>query len=255
MNNPVFWEREYRSKLNNSFRSKVIQIEKMIPSDVISIIDIGCGNGIICNELGKKYNVTATDRSWKGLQSVQVKKFQALCNHVSLKSATFDMVFCSEVLEHLESNEFLETIGDIKRLSRKYIFITVPYSENIRKNLVECPRCKKQFNRSSHLRSFTKSSLIKYFSEYQLIDFCTFGKKVRGYNTFLEKIKHRFSPAESWIQPRWTPDGYRFTLCLNCSFEFEIPYRFHPVAFICDTLNMFLSPKKPYQMFALYKIM
>ena len=252
MNNPVYWEREYRSTLNESFRNKIAAIRKMIPSDVRNLLDVGCGNGVITNELCKWFNVTATDRSRQGLQEVRAKKFQTSANAIGLKSARFDLVFCSEVLEHLTEEQFHETIREIKRLSRKYILVTVPFEESILKNLVACPRCGTRFNKTTHVRSLNKELLQSLFDKYQMIAFRTFGKKVRAYRPVLEKIKHRWSPPESWIPPRWTPDEYRLTVCPQCSLAFDIPYRFHLVAFMCDVLNTLISPKKPYQMFALF---
>ena len=79
----------------------------------------------------------------------------------------------------------------------------------------------------------------------------TFGLKVRGYNSILENIKHTYSPSFAWIPRIWTDKGGRSTMCPECSIEIDIPYKFHFIAFLCDILNILMSPKKPYQLFVL----
>ena len=52
-------------KLNSRRQIKVQKILGMIPPDVRTIIDIGCGDGTITNRLAEKFDVTGVDRSEK----------------------------------------------------------------------------------------------------------------------------------------------------------------------------------------------
>jgi len=252
MANPNYWEREYRSTLNETYKAKIEILLSMIPNDVKSISDIGCGNGVITNELAKTFQVTGVDRSRVGLKTVYSQKLLASCDNLPIHSDSFDLVFSSEMLEHLEDDLFYSAVTEIERLTKKYILLTVPYDENVRKNLVECPECKTRFNKTYHYRRLNKKVLQDLFFEYDFKAYLTFGKKVRGYNSLLEKIKHNFAKPNSWIPPRWTPDGYRTTVCSNCSLEFEIPYQFNFISFFCDYINVILTRKKNYQLFILF---
>jgi ubiquinone/menaquinone biosynthesis C-methylase UbiE len=251
MANPEYWEREWRAEFNTYYQLKIEKIIDTIPSDVNSVIDIGCGNGVITNELAEKFDITGVDRSQKALNAVQTKKIRASCDHIELPDMSFDLVFSSEMLEHLEHDLFKGAIHEMKRLTKKYIFITVPNDENINKYLVECPNCKQIFNKTYHLRRINLDVITTEFPEYKVIDHFTFGKKMRDYHPLLEKIKHEFSPPHAWIPNLWTPDGYRNTLCPKCATEFEIPYKFHAIGFFCDIINTIISPKKRHQLFVL----
>jgi ubiquinone/menaquinone biosynthesis C-methylase UbiE len=251
MANPLYWERECRTTLNDHYSAKINKIRETIPKDIRSIVDIGCGNGVITNELAKYYDIVGIDRSELSLRQVKTKKIQASSDYLSLSDNTFDLVLCSEVLEHLEDDLFSRTVDELKRVSHKYIFITVPNNENINKALVRCPGCGHIFNKTYHLRRLNIGRFKKLFSEYAIVTHFSFGNRIRGYHRLLEKIKHTLAPADAWIPPKWTPDGYRETLCPKCSHEFNIGYRFNLIAFLCDTLNTLFSPKRKYQLFML----
>ncbi|HRR98250.1 MAG TPA: class I SAM-dependent methyltransferase, partial [Candidatus Syntrophosphaera sp.] len=77
-------------------------IKKMIPEDVKTILDAGCGNGIITNELARDYEVTALDPSAIALQYVQCAKICASIDAIPFPDNSFDLVCSNEVLEHLD---------------------------------------------------------------------------------------------------------------------------------------------------------
>ncbi|MCF6279669.1 MAG: class I SAM-dependent methyltransferase [Flavobacteriaceae bacterium] len=60
-----------------ALEDKVKRIVESIPNQVESIVDIGCGNGLITNILGQKYDVTAVDRSEHALSFVKTKKINS----------------------------------------------------------------------------------------------------------------------------------------------------------------------------------
>lgn len=229
---------------------KVQKVLENIPSDVKTIVDIGCGNGVITNALGKKYEIIGVDRSHRALEFVETPKVEASCDDVPLEGP-FDMVFSSELLEHLPEPVFNKTIKEFKRLARKYIFITVPNGENPDKLSIKCPSCGFVFNRPNHLRSFQLRDFERLFSEYRIIHSFVFGKKVRYYRPWLVNLKRSLSPAVSWIPYYWIPPEDRNAVCPQCEQCFYYPWRFHPLAFFLDVANVLVSPKKPYWLFVL----
>jgi SAM-dependent methyltransferase len=250
--NALFYEAfDWEDFKEDSIKEKILKILEIIPEDVHSIIDIGCGNGLITNTLGNKYEVTAVDRSEKALSFVKTKKILASSDNIPLSDASFDMVFSSELLEHLDNKTFEETIKEFKRLAKKYIFITVPNDENPDKLSIQCPSCKFIYNSPNHLRSFKAQDFIKLFPEHKVVSSFTFGKKVRYYNHFLLNLKKQISPARSWIPTYWMPVNKRSTICPNCEHKFINQYKFNLWAFIIDVMNVIISPKKPYWLFIL----
>ena len=249
MANHKYWEREIKVEADEVFTHKVKRLLETIPGDVKTIVDVGCGNGKITNELGKHYDVIGVDRSSHALKSVTTKKLNCSAEDIKLEDNTVDLALSSEMLEHMEDQLLLDSIAELKRISKKYIYITVPNEETIEKNLVKCGKCNTIFNKTYHLRSFDILKFNELFPEYKILNHFTFGSKVRTYNTTLGKIKHKYANPDSWIPPNWTSKGHRITVCPTCSDEFEIPYKFSLLSYICDKINIIVSPKKEWQMF------
>ena len=201
--------------------------------------------------MAKKYKVTGVDRSANALKFVTTMKILSSSDKVNVPDKSFDMVFSSELLEHLEDKVFYGTIMEMKRISRKYIFLTVPNNETIEKGFIKCPNCGWIFNRAYHLRSLNLKKIKEYFSDYTVIKNFGFGSGNRGYNKLLLNIKHRFVPSQAWIPNYWTRNSSRKTMCPKCETAFTYQYRFNLLGLLCDTLNILFSPHKPYWLFVL----
>ena len=252
MDNINFYEQFDWSKLNKqALVPKIKKILELIPDDVFSIADIGCGNGIITNVLNRHYDVTAVDRSKKALSYVEGKSILASSGNIPLETGSFDMVFSSEMLEHIDEKTFQDTIKELKRLSKKYIFITVPNGENPAKLAIQCPKCGYIYNRPNHLRSFNVDTFKELFPEYKIVKTLAFGPKTRYYNPKLLNLKLRLTPSSSWIPYYWIPKDNRKTFCPRCEHSFEYKYKFNPVATFIDIVNVIISKKKPYWLFVL----
>jgi hypothetical protein len=142
----------------------------------------------------------------------------------------------------------------MKRISKKYIFLTVPNGEVLEKDFIQCPNCGWKFNRAYHLRSLKLRNIKDYFSDYDVIKTIEFGSGKRGYNKFLLNLKHSFVPSQAWIPKYWTNNSSRESMCPKCETTFTYQYEFNLLGFFCDTLNILFSPHKPYWLFVLLEI-
>lgn len=254
MDNIALYEKfNWEALKAEDLREKATLIHSLIPVDVKTVLDVGCGNGAITNYLADYYSVTGLDRSEKALEFVKTNKILASADAIPSKDNVFDLVFSSELLEHLEEEVLQNAVKEIKRVSKSYILISVPNAENPGKLSIQCPECNYVFNRPNHLRSFTKGSLSALFSEYELITSKVSGKKVRYYNPGLLHLKLRFTPSKSWIPYFWIPESKRQTFCPSCENEFSYPYKSSLIASFLDLVNVIISPKKPYWMIVLFK--
>lgn len=255
MDNKIYYEMFdwEKANLNEKIKGKILSILKTIPDEVSTIADIGCGDGSITNILSEKFTVFAIDRSMKALQFVNKNRIQSSADNIPLKQKSVDLVFSSEMIEHLPDDIYANAISEFRRIAKTYIFLTFPDNENISKNFVECKNCKTIFNKSYHLRTLNKKTITNAFSDFEIISTFRTGSLIRPYNKILSHLKHKFSPSDSWIPLHWTPDGRRNTMCPNCSTLFDIPYKFNFISFLCDSINSLISPKRPYQICMLLK--
>lgn len=194
---------------NNPDYSYKINIEKIqitldyLKSDVTSLLDAACGNGIFTNMALERFpdmKIMAFDRSESALKYVKARKIIAGIDEIPFPDCSFDAVVAHDVIEHLPVNVYSKAIRELSRVAKKYIIIAVPYMENLQDNISECPSCKTIFNNDLHFRSFDKSSIKDLFLEYGFL--CTdiqtcekntywVGQKVYG-SLFYSKWKKYF---------------------------------------------------------------
>jgi len=157
-------------------RHRIRETSGLIPADVRSVLDVGCGDGIFANylleSLPQLTSVHATDWSEAALMHVKTKKTKASIDSLPFADREFDLVSCLEVIEHLQVRTYQPGLSEICRVSKRYVLLSVPNSEPLRHSQVECPHCKTRWNPSHHLRSFTPKSLARLLTEFGFRSSC-----------------------------------------------------------------------------------
>jgi SAM-dependent methyltransferase len=239
---PENWE---NFTLTEVIREKIGMLRSMIPPDVATILDLGCGNGLITNALADGYRVVGLDWSLSALSLVRVPRICARAGALPVRPRCVDLLLCSELLEHLLEDEFQRAIGEILRLGPRYLLLTVPNEENLMRNALRCPECGMVFNASHHQRSFDLERLTSLFPAYELQRWEVHGPPVRAYPNWLLRIRQRVGGR--WFQ---VPEG-RTVQCPRCGSTRFPKKRYNPVSLCCDALNRLVSRRRPYWLFAL----
>ena len=78
-----------------------------------------------------------------------------------LAAGHFDVVYATEVIEHLNDTEFDGMLAECKRLLKPggKVFFTTPNEEDYDASKVMCPDCGSIFHKWQHLRTWTRDSL------------------------------------------------------------------------------------------------
>lgn len=124
----------------------------LVPADVVQVLDVGCGNGLITGELASNHQVFGVDQSAVALAGSNAPVAQATAQSLPFADASFDLVMTTDMLEHVAELE--EAVRELVRVSRKYVLITVPYAEDLESKFACCEKCEAQFHINHHLRSF-----------------------------------------------------------------------------------------------------
>lgn len=115
--------------INRFFKKFTLLIKDL---DIESVLDVGCGEGVTLSKLKKE----GIGKSWEGVDSEEeaIKIGKKMHPNLSLnkgnvydleyKNSSFDLVICTEVLEHLEDPG--KGFEELLRVSKKYVIFSVP---------------------------------------------------------------------------------------------------------------------------------
>ncbi|HRH49711.1 MAG TPA: methyltransferase domain-containing protein [Panacibacter sp.] len=164
---PDFWDNGMIEDHANIERIK--KTAQLIPDDVHSLVDIGCGNGVFLNyliNLRPTLDLTGIERSAAALKHVKTKKSIGDISNLSFLDRSIDCVTCLEVIEHLPLPIYKHSLNELARVADKYIIVSVPYNEKLENSYTKCPSCKSIFNSDLHLRSFIDRDIFSLFDDY-----------------------------------------------------------------------------------------
>lgn len=100
--------------------------------EIKNVLDVGCGEGFILNKLKKE----GIGKNWQGIDyskdAVKIGKKlhprldleQGSIYDSGFKDNSFDLVICTEVLEHLDNPK--KALKEVLRISKKYVLLSVP---------------------------------------------------------------------------------------------------------------------------------
>jgi len=159
---------DWGAKPDSKNIERVKRIIELIPKDVSTILDVGCGDGYLGNVLiDRGYDVTGVDISRKALRFFRGNAVLASIDSLPFKSKSFDLVLSSEVLEHIPFSIYNKSLQELERVANKYIVISTPFNEHLRAGFVLCKKCGCEFHRNRHVRSFNYKDHKNLFVTFQ----------------------------------------------------------------------------------------
>jgi len=139
---------------------------QQIPDEVTTVLDIGCGNGILTNRINREV-VVGMDFANIPLRNVTKHAVCASVEKLPFKPGVFDLILITEVLEHLPEHVYVQALDEIVRLDAKYILISVPFNEDFDIDVCKCDVCETTFHPSHHCRSFDDMWYADKFPGYE----------------------------------------------------------------------------------------
>lgn len=229
-----FWGKS----LNDHERERISITLSLLPKDAKTILDIGCGDGRITNEIDEKHKVFAMDMSNEAIRYVKANRILAAITQIPFGDYCFDLSLSSEVLEHLPKDILHEAINEIQRVTEKYILISVPFMENLYANSTRCNECDNVFHVNLHFQSFSKKRLAHLFPSFSPVKFMVFGPEVEYRNNLLLFIERQ-------LGGKWPK--VRTALCPECGSKDAGGAKGNILSWIAERLDWRLTKAYPFR--------
>lgn len=134
-----------------------------------SSLDVGARDGHFSKLLAEHYDsVVALDLQAPKLQHPRVRCVSGDIGRLAFDDNTFDLVVCTEVLEHVEPAVLEAACAELTRVSRHYVLIGVPFNQDIRVGRTTCIQCRAANPPWGHVNSFDEARLRGLFSRLAL---------------------------------------------------------------------------------------
>lgn len=156
--------------VNNFLNTLVVEAGKLRPH---SILDAGCGEGFTLARLRDKkvcFKLTGIDFSDKAIEigsklhpDLRLKKGSIY--EIPYPNNSFDLVMCTEVLEHLENPGW--ALAELRRVTKKYCLISVPHEPWFTVgNLMRGKNISRMGNDIEHIQHWSKDGIEKLVGSF-----------------------------------------------------------------------------------------
>jgi ubiquinone/menaquinone biosynthesis C-methylase UbiE len=140
-------------------------IKLLLPENINSILDVGCGDGFITNNLPHNLRVVGIDWSKEALKYVIREKQQALATEIPFEDNSFDLVMANDIIEHFNKDDCAQALNEISRIAKKNIIISVPFEEILDNQLTTCFACGNIYHINLHKRSYNLNMLVNLYNK------------------------------------------------------------------------------------------
>jgi len=113
-------------------QSHLMQIYLALKTNPKKILEIGIGNKIVCSTL-KNYCEVITADIDKSLEPDFTLDISNSKDFDQFNDNSFDLIIICEVLEHVPYNNIDSILESLRRITKKYVIISVPNQRNIYK--------------------------------------------------------------------------------------------------------------------------
>jgi hypothetical protein len=181
----------------------------------LAMLPSGLQNGL---EIGF-YDFRLTDRLRESIDLVSIDLPRPVSNHkdyslvfadiqnLPFADRAFDLVFCTEVLEHLSDSVLTNAVRELQRVCRKYLLVSIPYQQKVWNEMFKCSECGYVGHSMGHLRYCDESDLHRWFDK-MILHKIEFVGRVNGYAPrWLYSAAYHLGNA--WID-------YNFGMCPRC---------------------------------------
>lgn len=158
--------------------ARFASIVEHLPTRFGSLLEVGCGDGRLSCALPECERMAFLDLSASALRQFRRREasfLQASAGCLPFRDHSFEVVVCSEVMEHLPGREFNACRHELARVSSEHVIVTMPYRETLRAESYRCAACGDTYHAYGHLRSVSRRMMRELVPGFEAQAIWAFG--------------------------------------------------------------------------------
>ncbi|HWK40119.1 MAG TPA: class I SAM-dependent methyltransferase, partial [Hyphomicrobium sp.] len=147
------WDQELQAGQRNLIQA----ITDHWPAETASVLDVGCGDGKITRALSERTGAVfhGLDASHEALARIKhLRTTVGSAADLPFSDGAFDAALSTDVFEHLPDDVEKAAWREIFRVARSWVFVAVPFREELLDATTRCPTCGAQYHVNWHLRTY-----------------------------------------------------------------------------------------------------
>jgi hypothetical protein len=149
-------------------QERILDLTRIIPKGRSSVLEIGARDGYMSKIISRFFDsTTVLDIEKPNFFDENIVKVQGDVTNLEFMDNSFDVVLCSEVLEHIPYEFLKKACSEISRVAKHEVVIGVPYEQDLRVGRTICSSCDKKNPPWGHVNVFNENILSDLFSALQ----------------------------------------------------------------------------------------
>lgn len=242
---PAPWQQLH---LGPGEQERVAATLDLVPGVTQDVVDVGAGNGLVTVPLREAgHAVVALDLAPTPLSSFSGARAVASADALPLPSASVDGVVCTEVVEHLPGPLRTAALGEMARVARSWVILSVPNDEVLESIVVRCADCGCTFHPWRHASRFSLPDVQGLLRPhgFELDRAVPTGPQTRYPPEALARLAQAFG---GYMLP-----SAGSALCPACGNGTRFERRVNPMTLALRTLPGRLARRRPYWLLARYR--